>query len=155
MKLKYAAIGTLVATFAPAHAQMPNWSPEQEAVWDYVAESWEDDVTENGEWPAEYVLDSSVGWSASGIIPRGKDAWIEWSRFGDESNTTLKYELLPLAIATEGDTAVVNYIARTVSEDDDGERETSTLGITETLVRVEGSWKYLASTDFTFSMNDD
>ncbi|MEO1746349.1 MAG: hypothetical protein AAFR13_07455 [Pseudomonadota bacterium] len=95
-----------------------------------------------------------MSWGEDNLIPRGKEAWVEWSRMGDEDDTTVKYELLPLSIAMVDDTTVVNYFANIVSEDNEGERETVLLGITETLVREDDEWSYHSSVNFAVSGDD-
>ena len=73
---------------------------------------------------------------------------MKWSRFSDQSNTTLMYELFPAAIVVVGDTAVVHYSAVQVSENYEKKRERSSEGLVETLVRDGNTWKFLSLTSF-------
>jgi len=139
---------------ANAFAQMPAWNDSQEAVWAYVAKSWEDDVAENGRWPAEYTHASYVGWGDTDVAPRGRDAEIAWNRFQDGRSTVIWHEINPLAIAVAERTAVVMYYATMIVEDEDEETERVMLGIVETLIRHDGGWKYLSSTGFSPDHDD-
>lgn len=151
-------IAIIAASLLPASlalAQAPSWSDEQMEVWEFVEQSWVDDVAENGKWPREYVHDRAVSWGTSWPFSQNKASWIEWTRFGDDASNTLIYELSPNAIAVVGDTAVVHYTVVLVAENDDDEREREVLGIVETLVRDDGAWLYLSSVDLEFDFGDD
>ena len=138
-----------------ANAQQPAWNDSQSEVWALVEQSWVDDVAENGKWPVDYILDKYVAWGDGDAAPRYKDATIAWSRFGDESNDTLMYEVSPAAIAVENDTAVVHYYVTTVTEDSSGKRSRNVGRITEVLVRNGRSWKWLAGVDYEPKLNDE
>ncbi len=137
-----------------ANAQQPSWNEAQSEVWALVEQSWVDDVAENGKWPSNYVHDKYISWGDGDAAPRYKDAAIAWSRFGDESNDTLMYEVSLAAIAVEGDTAVVHYNVTTVTEDSSGKRTRNVDRITEVLVRDGQSWKWLAGVDYEPKLND-
>lgn len=153
LKLTSCAAGALFFA-ASACAQMPTWSDPQAEVWAYVEQSWVDDAAETGEWPGEYVHDQAVTWGNDMIAPRGKSEWVDWSRYGDERGTTVLYDLTPLAISVVDDTAVVHYVAVTADEDTEGEHDTHTVGIVETLVREDGAWIYLSSVGMGFDLDD-
>ena len=56
MKTQIVAIAFgAVAIASTANAQMPTWSEDQTSAWAYVVQSWEDDVANNGKWPADYA----------------------------------------------------------------------------------------------------
>ena len=149
-------LGVLSVFFfaASANAQEPSWNDEQKAVWAAVEQSWVDYVAENGKWPADYLHDRYVAWGDGDAAPRYKAASIAWSRFGDESNTILMYEVSPAAIVVENGTAVVHYHATTVSENNDGKRTQRISRITEVLIREGRSWKWLAGVDYEPKLND-
>lgn len=146
--IRKSALGLAVALSASlssvAVAQEREWNSEQTEVWGVVAQSWVDDAAENGNWPGEYLHEDALGFSAEWPAPRRAESIVEWSRFGDGRSQTLKYELFPMAISVSGDTAVVQYSV--VSMDQEGDSEAKrTVGYTnETLVRVDGEWKFLS-----------
>lgn len=137
-----------------ANAQAPTWNDAQMEVWKLVEQSWVDDAAENGKWPTDYVHDSYVTWGDGDAAPRGKDSAIAWNRFNDESSNTLMYEVSPEAIAVVDGTAVVHYNVTTVTENSEGKRNASVGRITEVLVRVGRSWKFLAGADYEPKLND-
>ena len=140
---------TFVALCAVSSAQQgDSWNEEQTEVWNIVSQSWEDDVARNGEWPAAYIHEDVVAWDADWPLPRKGDSVARWARFSDQSNTTLMYELFPVAIVVVGDTAVVLYSVVQVSENYEKKRERSSDGLVETLVRDGDTWKFLSLTGF-------
>lgn len=146
-------LAAMIAISVSAHAQEPSWSKAQMEVWTVVEASWVDDAEETGKWPADYVHDKYVTWGADSAGPVYKDASIKWSRFGDEANNTLIYEISPAAITVEGSTAVVHYYATTVSENHKGDREREIVRIAETLVKSGNTWKFLAGSSFQPDMD--
>lgn len=147
----FAASAALCLAFiAPsAHAQMPTWSPEQQGAWKVVADSWVDDVAQNGKWPAEYADPQFIGWSPETPSPRGLAASIRWSRFSETQGKVIHYEITPQAIALSGSTAVVSYTLLIVYQRGTDKPEYDQDAITETLVKSGGSWKYLSSVGFS------
>lgn len=152
--IKLSAIAACFFAFS-ANAQQPSWNAAQSEVWALVQQSWVDDVAENGKWPADYVLDNYVAWGDSSGGARYKEAAIAWSRFGDESNDTLMYEVSPVAIAIEKDTAVVHYYVTTITKDSSGKRSRNVGRITEVLVRSGRTWKWLSGVNYEPKLNDD
>lgn len=144
-----AAAMLFAGTTQLASAQMPSWTPEQTAVWNVVAQSWVDDVAQNGKWPADYADPQMLSWSADFPSPRGKDSAVRWAKFGNSQNKTLQYEVTPLAIALSGNTAVVSYTAYIVSQRGTDKPENAKEAITETLVRDGKGWKFLSTTGFS------
>ena len=136
-----------------AQGQLPSWDAAQRAVWAFVEQSWVDDAAENGRWPTEYVHDKVVDWGDSQPAPRGIERLTEWTRFEDQGNETLYYEITPAAIVVEDNTAVVHYHLITVTENHAGERETSVLGLIETLIRQNGAWRYISLSAFEPKFN--
>lgn len=147
--LAAAAAVTLAFGFsAAAHAQMPTWSAEQQGAWKVVSDSWVDDVTQNGKWPADYADPQFIGWSPDVPSPRGLAASIRWSRFSETQGKVIHYEITPQAIALSGNTAVVSYTLLIVYQRGSDKPDYDQEAITETLVRSGGSWKYLSSVSF-------
>lgn len=153
MKSLKVSLLALLAIAYSAHAQQPTWNDAQMEVWKIVDQSWVDDASETGKWPADYVHDKYVTWGAESGGPVYKDASIKWSRFGDENNDTLIYEISPAAITVEGDTAVVNYYATTVTKNAENKQERSVVRISEVLVKNGKKWKFLAGSSFQPKMN--
>lgn len=135
-------------TSSLAYAQAPTWSAEQTKVWEIVAQSWVDDVAQNDKWPADYLVDNAMSWTAAWPSPRDKKTNVKWSRFGDSQSKTLQYENTPVAISIHGDTAVVMYTNVSVDQRGKDKPERSIGGTVETLVRTEDGWKFIALTGF-------
>lgn len=154
MKLRKLFFVGLIAIGFSAHAQQPSWNDSQMEVWKIVELSWVDDAAENGKWPKDYVHDKYVAWGADSGGPSYKDSSIKWSRFGDENNDTLIYEVSPAAITVEGNTAVVNYYATTVSKNAEGKHNRSVSRISEVLIKEGRKWVFLAGSSFEPKMND-
>ena len=139
--------GTFITS--SAFAQAPAWSDDQEAVWAVVAQSWEDDASENGNWPGEYASENFVAWAENIPAPRSIETYTAWERSTEEASETFWHEITPLAIAVEGETAVVMYLALIGEEDSAGERSVNSISIVEVLNRDGRNWKYLATANFT------
>ena len=132
------------------------WSAEQTALWDYVTQSWEDDVAKNGKWPAEYAHESYVGWGAKDPAPRNREESISWNRVQNEGgSTTIWYKVTPMSIVIEGDTAVVMYYADLLVEDKEKKRKRDATGLVEVFVREGQGWKFLSSTGFKPNFGDE
>jgi hypothetical protein len=122
-------------------------------VWDIVQKSWVDDAAENGNWPKDYVHENYVSWGADSGGPSYKASTIKWSRYSDESSSTLIYENSPASITVVGDTAVVNYYSTTVMTDSEAKRERSVTRISEVLIRDGKKWMFLSGSNFEPKMN--
>lgn len=160
MRFILAAVALAAATpLAPAFAQAPTWTPEQQSVWAVVEQSWKDEVDRNGRWPGSYADTYMVSWGAEWPMPRSRESVERWSRWSDKTSKTVQYEIQPMAIAVSGNTAVVNYGAVTMSQrevargENPPKPEREMVGISETLVRTPSGWKFLSST--SFGMGDD
>jgi len=145
----------VASVWSVAHAQLPTWDDEQSEVWEFVQQSWVDDVAENGRWPTQYIHEKVIDWGDNQPAPRGAEQIVEWTRFEDSGSETLYYEITPAAIVVEDDTAVVHYHLLTVSEDHAGDRETSVLSLVEVLVRQRRDWRYISLSGFTPKFGDD
>lgn len=115
-----------------AYAQSPTWSAEQTEVWEVVAQSWVDDVAQNGKWPADYVADDVLSWNSTFPSPRGKESLVKWSRFSDSQSKTLQYENTPVGISIHGNTEVVMYTHVSVSQRGEDKPERGFMGEVET-----------------------
>jgi hypothetical protein len=137
-----------------AHAQVPTWSDAQAEVWAVVQQSWKDDVAENGKWPGEYAHEKYMTWGDSHPAPRDRDMYTKWVRMNEEANDTFWYEITPLAIIVEGETAVVMYSSLVGQESKNGERSFSSSSFVEMLRQDGENWQLLASTSFTPDYNN-
>lgn len=142
------AVPALLAAAAPAAAQMPTWSAEQTAVWNVVSQSWADEAARNGRWPSAYFHDRGVAWDSGYPFPRTKTSLERWVTFDGGQTQMLQYEISPVAITVAGNTAVVNYTGLTVSQRAQDKPDRERFGVSETLVRDGGTWKFLSSTGF-------
>lgn len=158
----FLAAAALAASFpmaAPAMAQAPSWSSEQQSVWAVIEQSWRDEVARNGKWPGSYTDPNMTAWGPEWPMPRNAASLERWTRFQDKQGKSLEYEIQPMAIAISGNTAVVNYGAVTMwqREVPRGESppkpERDMTALSETLVRTAGGWKFLSST--SYPLNDD
>ena len=153
MKLIRLYFVTLLFFVFSAQAQQPSWNQSQMEVWDVVQKSWIDDAAENGKWPKDYVHNNYVSWGATSGGPSYRDSTIKWSRYSDESSTTLIYENSPASITVVGDTAVVNYHSTTVASDSEGKRKRSVTRISEVLIKNGKRWLFLSGSTFEPKMN--
>lgn len=127
-----------------AMAQERSWSAAQSEVWSVVAQSWEDEVARTGKWPADYLHEDALSFSAEWPAPRRAESITGWSRFMSENSATFKYELFPMAISVVGDTAVVHYSYVQVSKLGEAEPKREVGYTNETLVKADGEWKFLS-----------
>lgn len=139
----FLALGALLAS--PAAAQAPTWNAEQTAVWTAVQQSWADEVARNGRWPGTAVHERFVSFDGAFPFPRYRQSFDKWVRFNDSQRQTIQYEISPSAITIAGDTAVVHYTGVTVGQRGTDKPEREMYGISETLVRQGGAWKFLSS----------
>ena len=148
MKISLYIISVLIFAAISGRAQPAQWSDDQNALWDYVVQSWEDDVAKNGKWPADYTHKSFVTWSMKDPAPRNRTEAISWTRIQGESSTTVWYKVTPMSIVIEGDTALVMYYSDLLNEDKEGKRKRDASSIVEVLIRVGSGWKFLSSASF-------
>ena len=154
-----AALAAALFLASPLSAQAPSWSADQRAVWAVIEQSWKDEVDRNGRWPGNYVDANVVTWGPEWPMPRYRESMERWVRYYDKAGRTVQYEIQPMAITMSGNTAVVNYGAVTMSQrevargENPPKPEREMVGITETLIRTPGGWKFLSST--AFPMGDD
>lgn len=147
---RFLIIPTLALLFSLSlKSQAQQWSAEQTALWDYVVESWEDDVAKNGKWPADYAHSSFVAWGTKDPAPRNRSETISWNRAQEESgNTVVWYKVTPMSIVIEGDTAIVMYYSDLLNRDKEGKQKRDASSIVEVFVREGRGWKFLSSTSF-------
>lgn len=156
MKTRLTAIAAFAAMSlaTPAAAQRPTWSAEQTAVWNVVSQSWADETARNGKWPGTYLHDRFVSFDADYPMPRHRGSFEKWIRFNDGQRQTLNYEIAPAAITIAGDTAVVHYTGITIAQRGTDKPSRETFGVSETLVRQGGQWKFLSSSGWGIGDDD-
>ena len=118
-------------------------------VWAVIEQTWRDDAAENGRWPGAYAAENFVAWSESTPMPRNIEKYTAWERAAEKDSDTVWYEITPLAIAVQGDTAVVMYSLFLGEQDKDGTRTLTALNLVEVLNRDDDTWKFVATTNFT------
>jgi len=128
----------------PGAVQGQTWTPEQQEVWEFVVETWEADTSEDITWVDRMVHPNFRGWDAGLPMPRDRDTQRQWSRYGDESGTTLIYSVFPASIVVQENTAVALYYGSIVNEDLEGKRETTHFKEVDVLIREDGEWKFLS-----------
>ena len=149
-------IGLFVGLVAFAiNAFGANHNEAEDEVWQRVVASWEDDVNETGNWPGSYVHTDVVSWGAEWPAPRGRSSIAKWTKFRDDNSDVLSHELFRHKVVVVDDTAIANYSVVMVRRDSEGKQQRSVQGIVETLVRSEGTWRYLSLTGFSIDSGDD
>lgn len=148
-EMRRVLLSAAILLTSSAYAQAPNWSDAQVAIWAVVKQSWQDDAAENGRWPGAYASENFVAWGESTPMPRNLETYTAWERATEEVGDTVWHEITPLAIAIQGDTAVVMYSLLIGEEDDKGERNLNALNLVEVLNREGRNWKYVATANFS------
>jgi hypothetical protein len=153
--------GLMAAAPLPALAQAPTWSPEQQAIWTVVSQSWSDEIAQNGRWPGTYIHQNMVSWGPEWPMPRYRDSIERWTRWSDTQSRVLQHEISPTAITVSGNTAVVHYTAVAMRQrevargENPPEAKREAYGIVETLVREGSNWRFLSSTSFALGGDGD
>lgn len=136
-------LAVALSVFLPAAVGAQTWSPEQAEVWKVVEDSWVAETAGNPDWYDEFVHPAFQGWSMSNPFPRSFQEGKRWNRFSRETSRNLIYSLHPMAIVVQGNTAMAFYYISGADEDLKGERKTTHSRQVETLIRVNGEWKFL------------
>ena len=135
-------ISLLITQSSRVSAQ--EWSNAQLEVWSVIQAQWEAAKVKDATWPDRMLHDGFLGWGSDVPAPRTKASTKTWTRYEDENATTLMYELYPLGIVVEGNTAVAHYLYSVAAEDREGERETEHGRYTDILVRDGRTWRFIA-----------
>jgi hypothetical protein len=113
-----------------------------------VQQSWRDDAAENGKWPGEYAHEKFMAWGDSSLAPRDKETYAKWSRMDEETVDTFWYEITPLGIVIDGETAVVMYSLLLGEGSESEDRSLVPYSAVEVLRHDGENWRFLASTTF-------
>ena len=120
------------------------WSEEQKEVLSIVEAQWKAGMEKDTTWPDKFLHENFLGWSNESPMPRDKSSIQEWDRYNSENSTTLLFELYPLGIAIQGNTAVVHYFYSLATESKKDGRKTVDGKFTDILVNENGTWRFLA-----------
>lgn len=125
-------------------AAAESWNAAQQEVWNLELQQWKMDSAKDSSWIDTMVHDNLRYWGTNDAVPRGKSSLKLWTRFNEESSTTLVHELFPHSITITGNVAVVQYHYIVAREDMKKERETVTGRYTDVLIKEDGKWKFIA-----------
>jgi hypothetical protein len=120
------------------------WSKEQLEVLNVIEAQWKASMEKDDTWPDKYLHENFLGWSHESPMPRDKSSIQKWDRYNSENSTTLLFELYPVGIAMQGNTAVVHYFYSHASESKKEGRKTVEGQFTDILVKVDDTWRFLA-----------
>lgn len=117
------AVSTVCAT-AGLYAQ--EWSAAQKEVWKNVEAYWALDAAGNLDGFMSYFHENYMGWEFDQPLPSGKATARKFIEHSYKMNTTVLYDIKPVAINIFGNVAIADYYYTTVSKDTAGkERERS------------------------------
>lgn len=114
------------------------------AVWSVIEEQWEASQRGDRSWVEELLSADFRGWPSNAPAPRDKASTRMWNEFGTKQSKGLAHELYPLSTVIHGDMAVAHYLYTNAIENKEGETEVRNGRYTDVLVRVDGSWKFIA-----------
>ena len=120
------------------------WSAQQKEVLGVVEAQWKSAMAKDTTWPDKFLHENFLGWGNDSPMPRDKSSIQEWDRYNAENSTTLLFELYPLGIAMQGNTAVVHYFYSHATESKKDGRKTVNGHFTDILVNENGTWRFLA-----------
>jgi len=92
----------------------------------------------------EMLTDNFMAWGKSSPAPRAKGSRSSWARIGEQVGRMIHYELYPLSITVEGDTAIAHYLYSSAFKPKDGSIEMSNGRYTDILVRTDNGWRFIA-----------
>ena len=119
-------------------------SVEQQEVWKVEQQQWASTAAKDDSWIETMVHPNLRYWETGAPMPRDRASLKHWSRYSNESNTTLEQELFPISVTVTGNVAVVQYRYMTASENYKKERTTVTGHYTDILMKEGGKWLFIA-----------
>lgn len=123
--------------------QAKQWSEEQLEVWKVITKIWEQEKAGDESW-MDVLHESYQSWPYESAMPMNKEDTVRWVHAERGHFKILVQQLSPIAVIVVGDTAVVHYYHSSMTEYDDGERETIDGRSTDVLVRTQGAWRLLS-----------
>ena len=152
--IKSILIVMCITLFSSVQLFGQEWSEEQKEVLSIVEAQWKAQMEKDTTWPDKFLHENFLGWSNNSPMPRDKSSIQEWDRYNSENSTTLLFELYPLGIAIQGNTAVVHYFYSRATESKKDGRKTVDGKFTDILVNENGTWRFLAWQGGENSTND-
>jgi hypothetical protein len=137
-------LGLCIALISSDQLFGQEWSKEQLGVMNVINAQWKAAMEKDSTWPDKFLHENFLGWSHESPMPRDKASIQKWDRYESENTTTLLFELYPVGIAIQGNTAVAHYFYSHASESKKEGRKTVKGQFTDILVKVDGTWRFLA-----------
>ena len=128
----------------PWQASAQTWSPPQQEVWAVVQAQWQASMAKDTGWMERFLHPDFRGWTAGEPAPRDKESAGRWARYDMESGSTVVQDLVPMAIVVHGNAAVVHYHYSQAQADREGNHRTVHGRYTDTLVKENDQWRFLA-----------
>jgi hypothetical protein len=128
----------------PGQASAQTWSPQQQEVWAVVQAQWQATMAKDTGWMERFLHRDFRGWTADAPAPRDKESAGRWALYDMETGYTVVQELAPMAIVVHGNTAVVHYHFSQARADREGRHRTVHGRYTDTLVKENNEWRFLA-----------
>jgi ketosteroid isomerase-like protein len=145
--MRRSAILIALATAAllqPWQASAQTWSPQQQEVWTVVQAQWQASMAKDAGWMERFLHPDFRGWGADEPAPRNKESASRWARYDMEGGAIVVQDLAPMAIVVHGNTAVVHYHYSQARTDREGKHRTAHGRYTDTLVKENNQWRFLA-----------
>lgn len=114
------------------------------AVWSVIEAQWDASQRGDRRWVEDLLSADFRGWPTTAPAPRDKASTRLWNEFEVKQSKGLAHELYPLSTVIHGDMAVAHYLYTNAVENKEGETEVTNGRYTDILVRVDGSWKFIA-----------
>lgn len=150
MKIRVALLSVLLVVCTPAFGE---WTEKQLEVWNVIETTWAAEAEDSGLWPTQFAVPDYQSWGQDEALPQSLETVDATLKHWNKHSKLQHYRLKPASITVDGDTAVINYYATEYRETTEGVRSRSVLAITETLVRREGQWRFLASSSWMPKVN--
>lgn len=138
--------GVILLGFSAAFAQTDDQVNDQADVWAQIELQWNSVEKQDSKWIDKLLVDDFSGWGKEAPAPRNKASTKMWTRFNNETSQMVAHELYPLSIIVHDDVAVAHYLysSATKQKARDAEVKTSNGRYTDTLVRTDDGWKFIA-----------
>ena len=117
---------------------------DQQEVWKVEQQQWKMAAAKDDSWIETLVHPNLRYWESGAPMPRDRASLKHWTRYGNESGTTLEQELFPISATITGNVAVVQYRYMIGRENYKKERETVTGHYTDILMKDGGKWLFIA-----------